>query len=362
MHLARWFFPAAWAKGEPMDSIGALNVFVRAAEARSFTNAGRQLGLSSSAVGKAVARLEDRLTVRLFHRNTRCVTLTQEGVLFLESCQRIVSEVKAVECEFAQTKGTPRGKLLVGVPFAGTMVMPVVENFMLAYPDIEVDLDFSARSADLIECGFDVVLRSDEMSDSRLMSRCLGCYRFKIVGSPAYFARNGVPSVPAELASHACLHLRHPAHGKPQRWPFVRSPAGGDIAIPTKAACNTLEPLVSMAEAGLGIACVPDFAIRRQLSDGALVSVLAEFIESREVLRAVWPSSRYLSPRLRVFIDFMVAHLPSLLASKEETNLLVAAEPQRHREKLNEAGARRDAAVTICPSIANAAARIHALA
>jgi DNA-binding transcriptional LysR family regulator len=345
-----------------MDSIGALNVFVRAAEARSFTDAGRQLGLSSSAVGKAVARLEDRLTVRLFHRNTRCVTLTQEGALFLESCQRIVSEVKAVEYEFTQAKGTPRGKLLVGVPFAGMMVMPVIEDFMLAYPHIEVDLDFSDGSADLIECGFDVVLRSDEMSDSRLMSRRLGCYRLKIVGSPAYFARYGVPSVPAELASHACLHLKHPAHGKPQRWPFARSSAGGDIILPTKAACNTFEPLVSMAEAGLGIACVPDFAIRRQLSDGSLVSALAEFIESREVLRAVWPSSRYLSPRLRVFIDFMVAHLPCLLSSKEETNLLATGAPQQCKEHAHAAGARRDTTVTICPSIANAAAQLHELA
>ena len=345
-----------------MDSIGALNVFVRAAEARSFTDAGRQLGLSSSAVGKAVARLEDRLTVRLFHRNTRCVTLTQEGVLFLESCQRIVSEVKAVECEFAQTKGTPRGKLLVGVPFAGMMLMPIMKNFMLAYPDIEVDLDLSARSADLIEFGFDVVLRSNEMSDSRLMSRSLGCYRFRIVGSPAYFTRNGVPSAPASLASHACLHLKHPAHGKPLRWPFARSFAGGDIAIPAKSTCNTFEPLISMAEAGLGIACVPDFAIRRQLCDGSLVSVLAEFIESREVLRAVWPSSRYLSPRLRVFIDFMAAHLPSLLASTEETNFLVAAEPQRRTERARGAGARPDAGAIIGPSIGNTAARLHALA
>jgi DNA-binding transcriptional LysR family regulator len=220
------------------------------------------------------------------------------------------------------------------------LMMPVMENFVRAYPDIEVDLDFSNRSDDLIECGFDVVLRSEEMSDTRLMSRCLGFFRYAIVGSPSYFARNGVPSVPAELASHACLHRKHPANGKPQRWPFALSSAGGDIAMPTKAACSAFEPLVAMAEAGLGIACLPEFAIRRQLGDGSLVSVLGEYIESREVLRAVWPSSRYLSPRVRVFIDFMAAHLPS--------KVLSAAEAPRRR-----------AVVKICPPVATAATRLH---
>jgi DNA-binding transcriptional LysR family regulator len=304
---------------DKLDSLTALNVFVRAAEACNFTDAARQLGLSASAVGKAVARLEDRLTVRLFHRSTRCVTLTQEGMLFLERCQRIIAEMKAVECEFAETKREPRGKLRVGLPLAGLHILPVVANFMRAYRDIELDLDFSDRSADLIESGFDVVLRNEDMSDSRLMSRCLGTYRIAVVGSPAYFDRAGTPFAPASLSSHACLHRKDPASGKLQRWPFTRSATTCDMAIPTTAVASTFEPLIALAEAGVGIACVPDFMVRQQLDQKTLVSVLGDYVESTEALRAVWPSSRYLSPRLRAFIDFMAAHLVPLLPATDTT-------------------------------------------
>src|ERR1700704_3281034 len=131
-----------------LDSLGALSVFVRAAEARSFSDAGRQLGLSSSAIGKAVARLEERLGVRLFHRNTRTVALTQEGKLFLESCRRIFSEIDTIEHEFAQSSGTPRGKLKVSLPLVGMLMMPTVSQFMRAYPSIELDMDFTDHLVD----------------------------------------------------------------------------------------------------------------------------------------------------------------------------------------------------------------------
>jgi DNA-binding transcriptional LysR family regulator len=133
-----------------MDSLGALNAFVQAAEARSFTIAGRQLGVSSSAIGKAVARREERLGVRLFHRSTRSVTLTAEGALFLERCRRIFSEIKAAELELSQTHEAPRGTLRVSLPLAGTL-MPTLVGFMRAYPEIVLDLDFSDRVVDVIE-------------------------------------------------------------------------------------------------------------------------------------------------------------------------------------------------------------------
>src|SRR5260221_3513288 len=124
-----------------MDSLSALSAFVRAAEVRSFTDAGRQLSLSSSAIGKAVARLEERLGVRLFHRSTRSIALTQEGKLFLESCRRIFSEIETVELEFAQTKGEPRGRLQVSLPLIGMLMMPTLSRFIRAYPEIELDMD-----------------------------------------------------------------------------------------------------------------------------------------------------------------------------------------------------------------------------
>lgn len=292
-----------------MDSLGALTVFVRAADTRSFTDAARQLGVSSSAIGKAVARLEERLGVRLFHRSTRSITLTQEGKLFLDSCRRIFAEIEAVEQEFAQTKGAPTGKLRVSLPLIGMLMIPALGQFMRAYPDIELDMDFTDHLVDVIDGGFDVVVRTGEASDSRLMARTIGTYRLEVAGAPAYFARAGIPETPPDLVRHTCLHHRYPTTGKLQRWPFVKSPGEADVVLPVSAASSTVEPLVSLAELGLGLVCVPDFAIRRQLAQGSLITVLGDHIDHKGVFRAVWPSSRFVSPKLRVFIDFLAEHL-----------------------------------------------------
>jgi len=297
------------AKAIGLDSLAALNIFVRAAEACSFTDAGRQLGLSSSAVGKCVARLEQRLSVRLFHRNTRCINLTHEGRAFLESCRRIFSELRSVEDELAQTKGAPRGKLRVSLPLNGMLMVPTLGDFIRAYPDIDLDVDFTDSFVDVVDGGYDVVLRSGEVSDSRLKSRRLGTYQFEIVGSPSYFARAGVPLKPEDLLEHACLHRKHLTTGKLHPWPFAPSAMVSDLVLPITAMASTLDALVHLAESGVGIACVPNFCATRQIAHGSLVNVLKEYVDRVEVVRAMWPSSRYQSPKLRAFIDFLAGNL-----------------------------------------------------
>src|ERR1700755_542954 len=200
--------------GSPMDSLGSLNAFVHAAEARSFTVAGRQLGVSSSAIGKSVARMEDRLGVRLLHRSTRSIALTAEGALFLERCRRIFSEIEAAELELSQTQEAPRGTLRLALPLAGMLLVPTLIAFMRAYPEIVLDLDFSDRVVDVIEEGFAAVVRFAGVGDSRLMTRALGTYRRRLVAAPAYLAAKGVPLIPDDLKSHACLHHKFPTSGK----------------------------------------------------------------------------------------------------------------------------------------------------
>ena len=292
-----------------MESLSALGVFVRAAETRSFTDAGRRLSLSSSAVGKSISRLEDRLGVRLFHRSTRAMTLTPEGELFLESCRRIFSEINKIELELSQSKGTPKGRLKVSLPDVGTLMMPTLHGFMREYPEIQVDAEFTDTLVDVIDGGYDAVIRSGEQTDSRLMSRRLGNYRREVYGSPSYFARHGMPTTPDDLKSHTCLHHRYPSSGKLQRWPFAKSGPYADIALPVSAASTTIEPLVSLAELGIGVACVPDFTVRRQVAEGSLVRILGEYIEHIGVVSAVWPSSQHRSPKLRAFVDYMSEHL-----------------------------------------------------
>lgn len=292
-----------------MDSLGSLNAFVQAAETRSFTAAGQKLGVSSSAISKAVARLEERLGVRLFHRSTRTVTLTPEGALFLERCRRIFCEIEAAELELSQTRGAPRGKLRVSLPLVGMLMMPTLAAFMRAWPEIELDLDFSDRLVDVIEEGFDAVVRTGEVSDSRLMMRTLGTFRYKLVASPGYFAEHGTPGIPADLSAHRGLRHLYPSTGKIEDWPMHGSGSPTSADIPTAAVASAIEPLIYLAEQGLGLACLPDFAIRDQIAKGSLVSVLDDAVRHTGTFRILWPSSRHLSPKLRVFVDFMTENL-----------------------------------------------------
>lgn len=292
-----------------MAQLSGIDIFVQAAEARSFSVAGRLLGVTPSAVGKSISRLEERLGVRLFHRSTRSVTLTAEGGLFLERCRRILSEIEAAELELSETQQAPRGKLRVSLPLVGMLVMPALTDFMHRYPSVEMDVHFSDRVVNVIEEGFDVVMRFGEPHDSRLMSRSLGKYRLHLVASPGYLDLRGTPDKPGELVNHACLQHRFPSSGKFESWPFKQTEEIADLVLPTSMICNTSAALLDVARAGLGIACLPDFMVQEAIDKGELVTVLDEHTEHQGTLRLFWPSSKYLSPKLRVFIDFMVEQI-----------------------------------------------------
>jgi DNA-binding transcriptional LysR family regulator len=295
--------------GGALDHMSGMVVFTRAAETLSFAEAGRQLGLSASAIGKAVARLEARLAVRLFHRSTRSVRLTNEGELFLARCQRILGEIEEAESELALSRAVPTGRLRVSIPLVGTLLMPVLSAFMRRYPDVQLDIDFSDRIVDVIEDRFDVVLRTGDALDSQLTMRTLGHYTHVIVGSPDYLSRHGVPSTPEELVAHACLQHRFSRTGRLRRWAFVRDGAPVEVELPSTAIASAVEPLIALAEQGLGLTNAPDFAVRTQLADGSLVTVLREFIDDRIPFRALWPSGRMTPPKVRAFVDFLSEHL-----------------------------------------------------
>ncbi|CAM4375005.1 LysR family transcriptional regulator [Bordetella muralis] len=298
-----------------MESLNGIAFFVQAAETRSFSEAGRLLGVSSSAVGKSVSRLEERLGVRLFHRSTRSITLTAEGALFLERCRRIQCEIEAAELELSETQQSPRGRLRISVPLARVLIMPALIAFMRRYPAIELDVDFSNRLVDVIEDGFDAVIRTGEPADSRLMSRPLGSYRLQLVASPDYLARHGVLETPADLAHHACLMRKFFTTGKLEPWPLKPAENGREWTLPIRGVCSTSSPLMDMAIAGLGITCLPNFMARSAIERGELVTVLDAHVEHQGTFRLLWPSSKHLAPKLRVFIDFMAE---SLFAEKAD--------------------------------------------
>lgn len=292
-----------------LESLNGFMVFMQVAETRSFVDAGRLLGVSASAIGKRVARLEQRLGVRLFHRSTRSLTLTAEGLLLLERSRRIVAEIEAAELELSQRAEVPRGRLKVSLPLVSSLVLPVLADFMLAYPDVQLDLNFTDRVVDVIDEGFDAVVRTGPLSDSRLSARCLGSFRLVLVASPDYLVQRGTPTVPADLLHHTCLHYRFPNSGKLEVWPLRRAEDDAELALPVSMICDNIETRQCFALRGLGIACLPTFSVTRALQEGSLQSILDDHIEREIALNVVWPSGRNLSPKLRVFIDFLHAHL-----------------------------------------------------
>ncbi|PKM21029.1 MAG: LysR family transcriptional regulator [Gammaproteobacteria bacterium HGW-Gammaproteobacteria-15] len=292
-----------------MDSLNGFMVFVQVAEQRSFVGAGRELGISASAVGKSVVRLEEKLGVRLFHRSTRSVTLTAEGTLFLERSRRILAEIEAAELELSQATGAPRGRLRVSLPLVSSLVLPVLGEFMRAYPDIELDLDFTDRLVDVIEEGFDAVVRTGEPEDSRLSARRLGRFQMKLVASPAYLAQRGTPQTPADLLQHSCLHFRFPNSGKLETWALKQPLDEAKLQLPTSMICNNIETRLCFALQGLGIAYLPDFAIREPLSKGLLQPILADYVHRTGVFHILWPASKHPSPKVRALVDFLSARV-----------------------------------------------------
>ncbi|MBN9164299.1 MAG: hypothetical protein BGO98_34790 [Myxococcales bacterium 68-20] len=292
------------------DDLGEIGVFVQVAETRSFVEAGRRLGVSASAVGKSIARLEERFGTRLFHRTTRRVSLTEDGARFLVRCTRIVEELEGAELDFARGHDAPRGRLRVALPTANAFFSPLLAEFSREYPGVELDVELGDRLVDLVHEGFDVAVRTGDPDDSRLSSRKLASFRNVIVAAPKYLADHPPPSEPSELSEHRLLLYKKPRTGKIEPWPLGR--AAGSIALGAKGGviANSMETLVSMAVNGRGLTSVPDYFIGRELRDGHLVRLLDGLTPCTNAFRLLWPAKAQFAPKVRAFIDFFTARLP----------------------------------------------------
>lgn len=290
-----------------MDSMGALPLFLAVAEDLSFTGAARRLGLSPSATGKAIARLEARLGVVLFQRTTRRVSLTAEGELLLERARLIREEWREAEARLAAAKAEPRGRLRVAVPAIGhRLLAPHLAAFAQLYPHVELDLDQDDRLLDLAAGRVDVAIRSGRLEDSTHRSRRLGEFRFILCAAPAYLARAGTPQTPEALRGHAQVRFRYPGSERLQPW---RLAGGLEAGSPRPAFAGTsMEGVLAATLAGLGIAQLPDFLAADALGAGKLVRVL-EAQAVADSFWLVWPNSAHPAPKLRVFLDFCLARL-----------------------------------------------------
>jgi len=290
---------------DDLPDIDSLRTLTRIADQGSLAGAARVVGLSPSAIGKTLTRLEARLGARLFHRSTRSLSVTEEGTAVLSRARRIVAEAEALRLELSGRHAVPSGRLRLSLPLVGDPFLKVLASFSLAYPGIDLDLDFSDRQADIIGDGFDAAIRSGTTRDARLMTTALGSFRMELAASPAYLAAAGMPQDVAALAGHRCVGFRFPHDGRLGAWPLGED---GDADLRYAILCNNLEARVAFAVANAGIALLPSFATTELLASGALVRVLPDAV-TNVPLALVWPSSQHLPPKLRAFSQYVLKHL-----------------------------------------------------
>ncbi|WJD89761.1 LysR family transcriptional regulator [Serratia marcescens] len=289
-------------------NLNDIQVFMAVVDAGSFVAGGQTMGLSRSAAGKAIARLEQRLSVRLLHRTTRSLGLTDEGREFYRRGLQILASVDDAEASVAGDKGTARGVLRLTIPaaFGRRILLPLVPKFLVAWPEVQVEISFSDRLADIVEEGFDLAVRIGVTApDTRLVSRTLARYRALLCASPAYLAARGEPLTVESLAEHEALlfssrNQKQPWRLRDERGEWVKAPVRGRLRL------DSGEALRDAALSGLGIAYLPEFMIAEDLAAGRLRQVLRAVAGEEVRIVALYPNKRLLEPRVRRFLDLLV--------------------------------------------------------
>ncbi|KOC30216.1 LysR family transcriptional regulator [Comamonas testosteroni] len=306
------------------DPLEGVSTFVQVVEAGGFTAAAKRLGVTRSAVGKAVARLEARLGSRLLQRNTRTQTLTAEGQIYYERCTRALKELDAAEADLDSGRMEPIGRLRVSVPegFGQLCVAPILLNLTRLYPQLSIDLSFGDRTVDLIEEGFDLAIRIGPLQDSGTLSaRLLGTQHISIGASPAYLARHGTPGKLEELDGHAVISYSHSGVVAPWNVSPVAGRGGSSdyrLQVRSQISMDDIQAIAAAAVAGYGIAWVPCWLLSSYAKRGELVHILPAYRARSYEIHALWPQARQLRCKLRVAIDALVAEIPALLNPEDD--------------------------------------------
>lgn len=286
-----------------MNLFNGIEAFIQVAEKGSFAAAARHMNLSPSAVSKLVTRTEDALGTVLLNRNTRSLSLTPEGQLFLNRGRVILSEMAAARADIAEASGTPRGQLKISMPNITSFFLPLIGGFQDAYPEIDLELDFTDRVVDVIDEGFDVVFRVGQLADSRLTSRRVARINMQLMASPEYLAGHGIPESVTDLVHHHCIQYRYPTTGRLEVWP-VPETITGNLSLSRGLVCNNADARLGLALQGRGIALMADLLAAPYLASGKLKVVLGESVQKDYQLHMLWPTNKHAMPRLREFIDY----------------------------------------------------------
>jgi DNA-binding transcriptional LysR family regulator len=282
-----------------------ISEFVYVAEAESFTQASKKMAISTAQVSRQISALEKRLNIKLFYRTTRKVSLTEEGRVFYQHCRSVLDGLDAAERAITNLQTKPQGKIKLTAPvtYGEQQILPLMSDFILQYGDIEVVAYLSNQKIDLVQEGYDLAIRLGKLSDSTMMAKKLGKRTNYVCASPAYLEKYGVPHSLSELNKHSCLV------GTLDYWHFREDGKERNIRVSGRLRYNSGHGLVDAALKGLGIVQLPDFYVQDHLQSGDLVTLLDNYREPDEGIWAVYPQNRHLSPKIRLLVDYLAAHI-----------------------------------------------------
>ena len=289
-----------------MDRLKSMEVFVKVVESGSFIAASEALNISRPMASKYVQRLEEELGVRLLNRTTRTVSMTEAGRSFYLRCQNIFVEIDDAVSEVSDLHVEPRGALRINGPisFGRDHLTRAVSDFQARYPDISVDLTLNDRIVDIVDEGFDLAVRVGKLRDSSMIARRLAPSRMIACAAPSYLATRGAPETPADLADHNCLIYAYSSYAGV--WRFEKGISEETVSIDGDFRSNFGEAVVAAAVAGRGVILEPSFLVAARIAEGALTPILTDYQVAASDIHAVYPQSRLLPQKVRVFVDHLV--------------------------------------------------------
>jgi DNA-binding transcriptional LysR family regulator len=288
--------------------LGTIEIFLKAAETLSFSNAAKELGLGAPAVSRSIGRLENRLGTRLFARSTRRTSLTPDGQLYREQCSQALAQIADVEDILGGRRGAPTGVVRISVPttYAHYRLIPMLPTFKLLYPDVRLEMSISNRNIDFADSGFDLAIRMGRLPDSALIARRLEDAPLGVFAAPAYLAQHGAPQTLAELKDHRLALFERPSSGRALPWEFRAGAREVDLALKSDVMFSEdFLGCVNFALAGGGLVQAYAFIAEQYVCRGDLVEVLVPFRGRTRAFSLLYAENRYLPPRVRAFIDFL---------------------------------------------------------
>ncbi|MBB1628128.1 LysR family transcriptional regulator [Achromobacter sp. UMC71] len=290
-----------------MDTHTAMQTYARVVELGSFAAAADKLGQARSVVTRQIAYLEEKYGVRLLNRTTRKLSMTDAGRAFYERVRPILAEVADLELSLQAEGQAPSGRLRISAPvsFGILHLGPAIAEYLLRYPDVVIDLDLNDRVVDLVEDGYDVAVRIGPLQDSSLVARPLAAQQLLVCAAPAYLERHGTPRTPEDLKQHRCLHYAYASTGN--EWHFEKDGTTHLVRVNAALRANNGDVLRTAALAGHGVILQPEFLVGDDVRAGRLVALLQDYGHSPISMYAVYPHRRFLSPKVRSFVEHLEA-------------------------------------------------------